>query len=60
MKWLLLVAAAVVGFVVVVWVSGMLLPKNHRATRMARFHQSPVVLWQTITDYEDFRNGDRM
>lgn len=54
MKWLLLVAAVVVGFVVVVWVSGMFIPKNHRATRMARFHQSPAVLWQTITDYERF------
>jgi hypothetical protein len=54
MKWLLFAGAVVVGVVVLVCLIGVLIPKKHTATRMARFNESPEVIWQTITDYEKF------
>ena len=54
MKWLLFIAGTVFGMAIVVWTIGMFLPRKHRATRIARFHQSPAVIWQTIADYESF------
>jgi uncharacterized protein YndB with AHSA1/START domain len=53
MKWLVF-AGATVGLVLLVYVMGMLLPRTHKATRIAHFHQPPEVIWQTITDYEKF------
>ena len=54
MKWLLYAAGVVVGMVVIVCVIGAFIPRKHRATRIARFHQPPAVIWKAITDYEQF------
>ena len=51
MKWVLLVIVVVVALVAIVALIGALLPKNHVASRTARFRQSPEALWQAITDY---------
>jgi uncharacterized protein YndB with AHSA1/START domain len=48
---LLCVLVAVVGAIAII---GSLLPKQHTATRAARFHQTPQVIWSAITDYAKF------
>jgi uncharacterized protein YndB with AHSA1/START domain len=48
---LLCVLVAVVGAIAVI---GSLLPKQHTATRAARFHQPPEAIWSAITDYSKF------
>jgi uncharacterized protein YndB with AHSA1/START domain len=47
--WIFLGLAAVVLLVVVV---GWLLPKNHVAARVGRYHQTPDKIWAAITDVD--------
>ncbi len=54
MRWLLAVLAIVIAFVLIVVLVGELLPKNHSATRAARFRQPPDAIWSAITDYAKF------
>lgn len=54
MKWFLLALAVLVALVAIVIVVGALLPKTHRASRAAKLHQSPGVVWAAITDYAKF------
>jgi hypothetical protein len=54
MKWTLIIVGTLVGIVAIVAIIGALLPKGHMATRAARFRQSPMTIWQTITDIEKF------
>ena len=51
MKLLLKIAAALLVVVVVVTVYGATLPVQHKAASYARFHQTPEVLWATVTDF---------
>ncbi len=48
---LLCVLVALVGLIAII---GSLLPKQHTATRAARFHQPPEAIWSAITDYSKF------
>jgi hypothetical protein len=50
MKWLLRVFLALAGLVILVLVIGWLLPRDHVATRVGRYHQSPETIWAVITD----------
>lgn len=50
MKWILWIFTVLAGILILITVIGYLLPKEHAVTREALFHQSPVVLWKTITD----------
>jgi uncharacterized protein YndB with AHSA1/START domain len=50
MKWVLLIGGILVGLVALVAAIGALLPRNHVATRAAKFKQSPQTIWDTITD----------
>ena len=50
MKWILRVFVVLAAILILVTVVGYLLPKEHTVTREARFHQSPEVVWKTITD----------
>lgn len=54
MKYVLIVLGAVVALILIVVVVGSLLPKQHHATRSARFHQPPEVIWAALTNYQDF------
>jgi uncharacterized protein YndB with AHSA1/START domain len=49
-KWLLLVALALVAVVVIITVVGYLLPQGHVAARTARFRQPPEPLFDAISD----------
>ncbi len=52
MKRVLLVLAAVVALVAVVWLVGSSMPKEHVASRKARYRQPPEAIWAAITDLE--------
>jgi uncharacterized protein YndB with AHSA1/START domain len=55
MKWLLILAPIVIGFVAAVstvGIGGMLLPKAHTATRSVRLSRPPEAVWAIITDFE--------
>ncbi|MGH9671612.1 MAG: SRPBCC family protein [Bryobacteraceae bacterium] len=52
MKWVLIVLASVVGLVAITAVIGLMLPKEHTATRMLRLKQPPDKVWEAITAYE--------
>jgi uncharacterized protein YndB with AHSA1/START domain len=50
-KWILIVLGGVAGLVVLALVAGVLLPREHRASRSAVFHQPPDVVWAAIRDF---------
>jgi uncharacterized protein YndB with AHSA1/START domain len=54
MKWIRRAAIVLVSAILLVVFVGALLPKQHTATRAARYHQPPAVVWQAITDYGKF------
>jgi uncharacterized protein YndB with AHSA1/START domain len=54
MRWVVIVAGAAIAIVALMAVGGMLMPRTHTATRIARFHQPPEAIWRTITDYATF------
>jgi hypothetical protein len=55
MKWLLWIALAIAALFLIVFLIGLLLPKAHRATRMARFSRPPEALFAAITGPQDWR-----
>jgi hypothetical protein len=52
MKWILIVLGVLVGLAALMWVIGAMLPKDHVATRMARFSQPPEKIWEALTNAE--------
>lgn len=54
MKWALRALGIVVALIATVLLIGSLLPKQHTATRAARFRQPPETVWRAITDYSKF------
>jgi uncharacterized protein YndB with AHSA1/START domain len=50
MHWILIGVILLVGLPALVALAGSLLPKSHRASRRATFHQSPETLWRVLTD----------
>jgi hypothetical protein len=57
MKWVLIIVAGIVGLVLLMALIGLMLPKGHRATRMARFRQPPEAVYAAITGPQDWRAG---
>jgi uncharacterized protein YndB with AHSA1/START domain len=51
MKLLLVVLAVLAGIIALIAIVGALLPKEHKATRSAKYKQPPEKIWQTITDF---------
>jgi uncharacterized protein YndB with AHSA1/START domain len=54
MKRFVLLLCVLVALVGIVAIIGSLLPKQHTATRAARFRQPPEAIWSAITDYSKF------
>jgi uncharacterized protein YndB with AHSA1/START domain len=54
MKWILVPLGIIVSIIAVVVVIGALLPREHTATRAARYKEPPAAIWQAITDYNKF------
>ena len=59
MKWLRLATAAIIGLVLIVVLIGLMLPRAHRATRVARFAQPPAAIFAAITGPQDWRGVDK-
>jgi hypothetical protein len=55
MRWLLFIAMAIVALVLVVVLIGLMLPKSHRATRVAKFKQPPEAIFAAISGLQDWR-----
>lgn len=54
MKWALIVIGVLVILVIAVWAIGASVPKEHTASRKARFAQSPEKIWEAITNVDGF------
>ena len=52
MKIVLWVFVALAGLLILVTVIGWLLPRDHVATRIGRYHQTPDAIWKAITDVD--------
>ncbi|HKV62359.1 MAG TPA: SRPBCC family protein [Candidatus Acidoferrum sp.] len=52
MKWILWIFVALAGFLILIALIGWLLPKDHAATRQARYRQPPEAVWKAITDVD--------
>ena len=52
MKRALYIIGGLVGLVALLWLIGTLLPRDHVATRMARYTQPPEAIWRAITEAE--------
>jgi uncharacterized protein YndB with AHSA1/START domain len=50
-KWVLTVLGVILGLVAIALVAGVLLPREHRASRSAVFHQPPDTVWAAIRDF---------
>jgi hypothetical protein len=55
MRWLILIAVAMVAVVLVVVLVGLMLPRSHRVTRMARFGQTPEAIFAAVIGPQDWR-----
>ncbi|MEO8594490.1 MAG: hypothetical protein ABI759_14335 [Candidatus Solibacter sp.] len=56
MKWVWLIGGALVVLVAVVAMVGAMLPRDHRATRQARFRQKPEAIYFTLAGPVDWRS----
>jgi hypothetical protein len=52
MKWLLGVFFVAIGTIALVALIGWLLPRDHVASRVGRYRQSPEAIWTAITDVD--------
>jgi hypothetical protein len=55
MRWLFLLAGAIALLILIVVLVGLILPKAHHATRMARFRQPPEAVFALISGPQDWR-----
>lgn len=53
MKWVLIVAAVVVGLIALLALIGALSPRRHQACGSARLRQAPEAVWAAITAFAD-------
>jgi hypothetical protein len=57
MKWLLLIAGGIILLVGLVAAVGAMLPRDHHATRKARYHVAPEALFAVLMGPPDWRTG---
>jgi len=50
LRWPLRVLFALIGIVTIVWILGMMLPRDHVASRIGTYHVPPDKVWTAITD----------
>jgi hypothetical protein len=50
MRWIVIVGGGIGGLVAIALLIGLLLPREHRASRSALIHQSPDSVWNAIRD----------
>jgi hypothetical protein len=55
MKWILIVVGVLAVVVAAVAIIGLMLPKNHLASRSSHFKQAPQAIWDAITGPPDWR-----
>jgi hypothetical protein len=55
MKWVLLIGAVLVVLLALVAVVGAMLPRDHQATRQARYRQKPEAIYFTLAGPVDWR-----
>lgn len=51
MRWVIIVLAVLIFFLVAVALAGAMLPEQHSVTRTITLKQQPEALWQAITDH---------
>ena len=56
MKWVFLIGGGLVLLVAMIAVIGAMLPQDHRATRQARYRQSPEAIYLTLAGPVDWRS----
>ena len=54
MKWALIIIGILAGVVAAMWIIGAMLPREHVATRAARYAQPTEKIWEAITNVEEF------
>ena len=57
MKWVILIVGGLALLVAVMAAVGAMLPRDHHATRKARFHVSPAALYAVLAGPPDWRTG---
>jgi hypothetical protein len=57
MKWVFLIVGGLMLLVGVMAAVGAMLPRDHHATRKARFHVSPAALYAVLAGPPDWRTG---
>lgn len=53
MFWILIAVGAIVALVALVVIIGLLLPKEHRASRSRVFSSSPEEVWNVVSDFDN-------
>ena len=56
MKWIFLIGAGLVLLVAIVALAGAMLPRDHHATRQARYRQKPEAIYFTLAGPVDWRS----
>lgn len=57
MKWVIIIGGALVLLVAVMALVGSMLPRDHHATRKARYHASPEAVYAVLAGPPDWRTG---
>lgn len=57
MKWLILIGGGLAVLVAVMAAVGAMLPRDHHATRKARFHVAPDAMYAVLAGPPDWRTG---
>jgi hypothetical protein len=52
LRWVARIVLGVAGLVAIVWVLGLLLPRDHVASRIGTYHVPPEKVWVAITDVD--------
>jgi uncharacterized protein YndB with AHSA1/START domain len=55
MRWVIYIATAAAALVALVAVTGLMLPKEHVASRTVRFKTPPQAIWDVVTGPPDWR-----
>ena len=57
MKWVYLIGGGLALLAVLMTIVGAMLPRDHHATRQARYHQTPAAIYAVVAGPADWRSG---